>query len=277
MQQAPTSLAAARITSADAEPAAAAAADAGGERVNGRSARVLFLVLGSRGDVQPLALLAWHLQEQLASAAVTFATHAAHAAWLAALLPNLCLGAGLPHAPGALWHGHAAAVATDAPEAREAVISAVCAGLGLDPPPAAARDSGRRTNPSVDSGAVEAGAAHGARTATTKPTTSGSSSSSSSSSLSAQCNASPGSAGGNQPRRLLVFNLFALEGYHLAEALGVPCIAAHPYPIPYPCPAAFDRRFAAAYPELHSALQDAGSDCVGWKEVSARRQPAAPY
>lgn len=34
---------------------------------------------------------------------------------------------------------------------------------------------------------------------------------------------------------LIVFNLFALEGFHLAEHCGVPCMAAAPYVVPYRC------------------------------------------
>eukprot|EP00803_Ostreobium_quekettii_P002354 evm.model.scf_1228.2 EVM.evm.TU.scf_1228.2 scf_1228:18346-22669(-) len=37
-------------------------------------------------------------------------------------------------------------------------------------------------------------------------------------------------------QRAIVFNLFCLEAYHIAEALGVPCIAASPYIVPYKMP-----------------------------------------
>ena len=33
--------------------------------------------------------------------------------------------------------------------------------------------------------------------------------------------------------KIIVFNLFSLEAYHIAEALGVSCVAASPYIIPY--------------------------------------------
>ena len=46
-----------------------------------RRQRCVFVAFGTRGDVQPLALLATALAEQRA-ARVTFVTHAAHAALL---------------------------------------------------------------------------------------------------------------------------------------------------------------------------------------------------
>lgn len=218
-------------------------------------ARVCFLVLGSRGDVQPLALLAAHLQATR-PLCVTLVTHTAHAPWLHALLPALRLAACLPHSPGAVWHGEAAAAATDAPVAREALITACCGALGLSPPAGPHRRGGDRS-------AASRGEHTSAHT----------------SSDGAGCGppadrlAAPEGAGTLNQQRLLVFNLFALEGYHLAEALAIPCAAAHPYPIPYPCPASFERRIAAAHPALHAAL---GADCggsspgggsVGWTEV----------
>jgi hypothetical protein len=40
-----------------------------------------------------------------------------------------------------------------------------------------------------------------------------------------------------QQQRLLLFNLFALEGYCIAEALQVPCCVVQPYLVPYSMPA----------------------------------------
>ncbi len=60
---------------------------------------------------------------------------------------------------------------------------------------------------------------------------------------------------GEQPLRAMVlFNLFALEAYHVAEALQLPCAVAAPYTMPYSCPSAFIRSFATELPELHAAL-----------------------
>ena len=55
--------------------------------------------------------------------------------------------------------------------------------------------------------------------------------------------------------RLLVFNLFGLEGFHVAEALRVPCAAVSPCLVPSLPPAGFERRFRAAHPRLYSRLQ----------------------
>lgn len=68
------------------------------------------------------------------------------------------------------------------------------------------------------------------------------------------------SAGG-----LVVFNLFALEGFHIAEALGVPCAAASPCLVPYAAPAAFERAFRRAHPQLFEALQ-AADECQRQQE-----------
>lgn len=57
---------------------------------------------------------------------------------------------------------------------------------------------------------------------------------------------------------LIVFNLFALEGFHLAEALGLPCLAASPCLVPYAPPAGFERRFQLQHPRLYQRLLAAG-------------------
>ena len=56
---------------------------------------------------------------------------------------------------------------------------------------------------------------------------------------------------------MIVFNLFALEGFHLAEALCVPCMAISPCLVPYAPPAPFPRRFKKSSAALYDALQDA--------------------
>ena len=53
----------------------------------------------------------------------------------------------------------------------------------------------------------------------------------------------------------VVFNLFALGAWHIAEMLGVPCVAASPCIIPYSPPSAFEERFRAAHPILHERLR----------------------
>lgn len=79
--------------------------------------------------------------------------------------------------------------------------------------------------------------------------------------------------------RLLMFNLFALEGFHLAEALAVPCLAVSPCLVPYAPPAGFERRFAVAhpalYPRLRAADEQTQSGCRAiWQRVAVQR--AAP-
>ncbi len=72
------------------------------------------------------------------------------------------------------------------------------------------------------------------------------------------------SGGPLQRRRLIIFNLFALEGFHIAEALGVPCLAASPCLPPYVPPGGFKRRFESAHPQLFSRLQEAEGGWGGW-------------
>lgn len=49
----------------------------------------------------------------------------------------------------------------------------------------------------------------------------------------------------------VIINLFALEGWHLAELYRVPCAVLAPYVVPYSAPSAFERRFRAAHPLLY--------------------------
>ena len=69
----------------------------------------------------------------------------------------------------------------------------------------------------------------------------------------------------------VLFNLFALGAWHIAEMLGVPCVAASPCIIPYTPPSAFEERFRAAHPVLHERLRANTSGCaqgqIGWAEV----------
>lgn len=64
--------------------------------------------------------------------------------------------------------------------------------------------------------------------------------------------------GSTECHRLIVHNLFALEGFHIAEALGVPSVVVSAC-LPYPPPASFYTRFKAAYPQLWNALQHQGT------------------
>uniref|UniRef100_A0A6S8JD36 Erythromycin biosynthesis protein CIII-like C-terminal domain-containing protein n=1 Tax=Dunaliella tertiolecta TaxID=3047 RepID=A0A6S8JD36_DUNTE len=65
---------------------------------------------------------------------------------------------------------------------------------------------------------------------------------------------------GEQPQRIqaIIFNLFALESFSIAEALGgVPCVAAAPYQIPYRCPSGFARGLAHQWPGIYRLLENA--------------------
>ncbi|GBG81511.1 hypothetical protein CBR_g32500 [Chara braunii] len=56
---------------------------------------------------------------------------------------------------------------------------------------------------------------------------------------------------------LFVINMFALEGWHIAEKFRAPCIAASPYLIPYSAPASFERQFRKYHPHLYRRLKNA--------------------
>ncbi|XP_058191829.1 sterol 3-beta-glucosyltransferase UGT80A2 [Rhododendron vialii] len=67
---------------------------------------------------------------------------------------------------------------------------------------------------------------------------------------------------------LIVINLFALEGWSLAELFCVPCIVAAPYVVPYSAPSSFERYFRKELPLLYEYLQEAPINKVGWKDVT---------
>jgi hypothetical protein len=77
-----------------------------------------------------------------------------------------------------------------------------------------------------------------------------------------------GSASHDSRRALIVINLFALEGWHIAEALGVPCAVASPCVVPYTPPSSFAKRFRQAYPGLFEFLQSQeDGKPASWREV----------
>ena len=57
-------------------------------------------------------------------------------------------------------------------------------------------------------------------------------------------------------RMLIIFNLFALEVLHLAEALGISCLAISPCLVPYAPATSFARRFSKTWPALYHALSN---------------------
>jgi FkbM family methyltransferase len=67
---------------------------------------------------------------------------------------------------------------------------------------------------------------------------------------------------------LVVINLFALEGWHIAEALGIPCAVVSPTVVPYTPPSSFAKRFRRAYPGLYQSLLDGDDGApASWREV----------
>ena len=69
-----------------------------------------------------------------------------------------------------------------------------------------------------------------------------------------ECIAAMDSAMGDNDGGCVIINLFALEGWHLAELYRVPCAVLAPYLIPYSAPSAFERRFRAVHPLLYRSV-----------------------
>eukprot|EP00824_Muranothrix_gubernata_P011525 TRINITY_DN24984_c0_g1_i1.p1 TRINITY_DN24984_c0_g1~~TRINITY_DN24984_c0_g1_i1.p1 ORF type:complete len:483 (-),score=70.42 TRINITY_DN24984_c0_g1_i1:6-1247(-) len=67
----------------------------------------------------------------------------------------------------------------------------------------------------------------------------------------------------------LVFNLLSIAGFHMAEALAIPCVCTSTCILPYACPPSFPSLFRQEHPRLYKCLQDAEKDPahVGWAEV----------
>ena len=55
---------------------------------------------------------------------------------------------------------------------------------------------------------------------------------------------------GTECESLLVINLFALEGFHIAEALGIPCAIVSPCVVPYTAPSSVMKRLKRGMPGL---------------------------
>ncbi|CAM9245428.1 unnamed protein product, partial [Phaeothamnion confervicola] len=160
------------------------------------------LAFGTRGDVQPLAIIAeaW-LQNDHRVSSVVFVTHAAHAPLLSELLHGV--ETFFVDTPPVLAGG-ASAFRGAAPIQERACIAA-CAGASV-----------------------------------------------------------------------LLFNLFALEGWHIAEARGIPCAVLHPYLIPTPTPTAFRHLLRAANPAAFRRLYHGSGnpDALGLDDVEHWLWPA---
>lgn len=65
----------------------------------------------------------------------------------------------------------------------------------------------------------------------------------------------------------IVINLFALEGWSLAELFQVRCVVAAPYVVPYSAPSSFEHRFRQELPLLYKYFQEAPANKVCWNDV----------
>ncbi|KAF6248879.1 hypothetical protein COO60DRAFT_1020102 [Scenedesmus sp. NREL 46B-D3] len=214
--------------------------------------KIVVIALGTRGDVQPLALLAWQLQhgqggrDQVQQ--LSFITHAAHEAWLLELFGQAVTtdstdntGAYLrllfiASKPASVWQqgsssNTAQPPAIDLHATRQQLLQHCCSALQCSWP---LQRSTQRQQQQPCSSSATTGASQTQTYGQDPP-------------MQTQQQQ-------QQQQCLIIFNLFALEGYHIAEALQLPCLVAQPYLIPYSMPASFQRRFARALPHLAQAL-----------------------
>ena len=67
------------------------------------------------------------------------------------------------------------------------------------------------------------------------------------------------------------------QGFHIAEALDLPCVAAAPCQVPYSCPGGFKRRFVSEYGvRLHRMLSEAGENLRHFSTPSANAEKGSP-
>lgn len=197
------------------------------------AALAIVVAFGTRGDVQPLATLGRYLQEAGVAGRTVLVTHATHDSWLSAADANDC---GNPYArlckeyvpttPATTWTGSDAS--SRFPPAGEVGV----ARPGPPATPAEQPDLVREVLTRLV----------GQQHATAEAASSGQTGS--------KAVSKPASA-------VVVFNLFALEAYHLAESLRLPAVAAAPYAIPYSAPRGFARQLSRELPDLHASLEEA--------------------
>ncbi|CAL5219615.1 g1485 [Coccomyxa viridis] len=188
-----------------------------------QQARVVYLAIGSIGDVLPLLRVA---RQQSSTCQCVFITHEQHKAWASSLAAGS--GVSLKYVstpPARVWN----------PEALS------------DPPGACAE--GRRLEEHLQA-CLAALSLPGPRPEVTETTT-------------AHEAQGPG-------KRLLVHNLFAMEAFSIAEALGVPSLALSPCLVPQTPPASLERQFKREHAALYASLNRPDgevSDCVRWADV----------
>ncbi|KAK3258168.1 hypothetical protein CYMTET_32777 [Cymbomonas tetramitiformis] len=240
---------------------------------------VIFIALGTRGDVQPLALLALAMAKSCDECRVSFISHEAHQKDLSAAFEAANVQyRGVDILPASVWdmelsnRPHETSID---PQAKRRRMGGEDGGSAAPPAPAGS------SNPTHDEGIrasrVKDTSWQGARAAERSEITAAL--------LAAGKDAEAEKHTWYQREELLeacrdllqalphgsdaliVFNLFALEGWHLAEFFGVRCLAASPCLVPYSAPSGFQGRFKKSLPALHARLQAAAEGEVTWREV----------
>ncbi|DBB10651.1 TPA: hypothetical protein ACH3X3_007160 [Trebouxia sp. C0006] len=193
---------------------------------------VLVLAKGTRGDVQPAAVLAHALLSRQPQIVLHFVTHLDHEHWLKDVLhPSGIKCLFLDTLPARVWNTQDDSTKK---RARHETVSQMAEAFQSD------HDLGKSI-----------AAIHNSFVLAQE------------------------SAANQQPQRtLIIFNLFSLEALHLAEALGISCLAISPCLPPYTAPNSFPRQFRKAWPALHNALQMSLEGCVSWAEVEHWLWPA---
>ncbi|CAM9552545.1 unnamed protein product [Scytosiphon promiscuus] len=161
--------------------------------------KVAVIAFGTRGDVQPLVILAAEIASSsswCSENGLVLVTHDAHRTWCTTLAGQIDI-VGVD-SPPVLWKGTAA----------------------FD-------DAEARANLAQEDGCIKA------------------------------C----------QGAGLIVFNMFALEGYHISEAFNIPSVVCHPYLTSTAMPCAFPRRMRRVYPRLFRRLKVGATAVAGSTEV----------
>lgn len=231
--------------------------------------RAVFLAFGTAGDVLPLLALAVRLSQECTPAArVCLVTHDAHQELVAEAAERHGLQLRLvPTPPGRTWDGDSSG---SVPSPKRQRAGDGCAGqrslfdtiLEQQQREASIAACEQAFGRALPTSCIEQ----------PQPLTSGGLPPTAPAAVPHPHAAAQGAeSGGGQA---VVFNLFALEGFHIAEALGVPCVAASPCLPPSTMPAALERALRREQPALCRLLGAAqkggdadGERCVSWTEV----------
>eukprot|EP00884_Botryococcus_braunii_P016309 jgi/Botrbrau1/3361/Bobra.0337s0002.1 len=229
---------------------------------------VLF-AFGTRGDVEPLLHLSSRLRAVYSNLSVTIVSHLGHKAWLSPTtaanfarikyvsLPPTRNWDARNASPSKSWISKSGPQTTrdqGSPATQPTNQAAAESTLKANPP-----DKRRRLSESISLGLSGDSSLHWGQCL--KAAKEG---------LGLVEGKEPSTAdkfGPEEPRRLVIHNLFALEAFHIAEFLGVPSLAASPCLVPYGAPASFKSRFSASYPDLYAALCTALAGTITWADV----------